>query len=77
MDIRRPNFVYKLNKTLYSLNQAVHGIYEVLIEALGRIRLHPFRTEPAVFSGNLDGCNTCVVALVDDLLIISATELVV
>lgn len=70
VNMRHPNHVCKLRRTIYGLKQAARGFYSALCAALGQCQLCALRTDPAVFFGQVDKRDTWVVAYVDDLLII-------
>lgn len=62
-----PQFVGKLNCTLYGLKQVTCRVYKVFSETLRRCRLMPLRTDSAVLFWKINECGIFGVAYVDDL----------
>ena len=64
-EIRR--YVLKLQKNLYSLNQAGHNLFENLSGALGNLSINPRKVDPCVFIGE----DVIFFVYVDDCLVFS------
>lgn len=73
-DPKKPNYVFKLQKTLYGLKQAVRGWYWILNGALSQLGLVALLSDPSILHGELMGNKVWVVVCVDELLIISKSE---